>query len=113
MFMHKASKNECECICKNLWWRNSIEVFFIEDDELLETYKNIWNKFCNSVKTEFDCELICNKKSLKSKIRSYGHEATDFYDNEIRKVDSNCICLAVILVSCVLKKDEIYHRNCF
>ena len=32
---------------------------------------------------------ICNKKFLKTKIRSYGHEATYFHNNEIPKVGSS------------------------
>ena len=32
---------------------------------------------------------ICNKKFLKTIIRSYGHEATYFHNNEIAKVGSS------------------------
>ena len=32
---------------------------------------------------------IYNKRFLKTKIRSYGHEATDFHNNEISKVGSS------------------------
>ena len=74
---------------------------FIEDDELLETYNDILNKIGNSNKKELGCEPIYNKKFLKIKIRTYGHEATDF---EIPKVGSNHTCLAVILIDFVLKK---------
>ena len=44
--------------------------------------------------------LIANpstiKKNLKTKIRSYGNEATDFHDKELPDASSNCTCLAVI-----------------
>ena len=33
-----------------------MDVFFIGDDQLLETYNNIWNKVSNSIKKELDCE---------------------------------------------------------
>ena len=49
----------------------------------------------NYIKKELDCKPIYNKKFLKTKIRSYGDEATDFQDNEIPKKDS---CLAAILI---------------
>ena len=55
--------------------------FFKEDDELLETYNEIWNKVNNSIKEELNFEPIYNKKFLKNKTRSYGNEATDFLDN--------------------------------
>ena len=37
--------------------------FFIEDDELLKKYNNIWNKVSNSIKKELHCKPICNKKN--------------------------------------------------
>ena len=54
---------------------------FIKDDELLEKYNGVWNKVSNSIKE--DCESVFNKKFLKTKIRSYGDEATYFH---IRKI---------------------------
>ena len=38
-----------------------MDVFFIEDDELLGTYNNIWNKSSSSIKKELDCKPIYNK----------------------------------------------------
>ena len=52
--------------------------------------------------------LIMNpstKKIMKTKIKSYGDEAIDFHDKKISKVGSNYICLAVILIDFVFKKD--------
>ena len=60
-----------------------MDVFLIEDDELLERYNDIWNNVRNSIKNELDCEPIYNRKFLKNKIRSYGNEAKDFHDNEM------------------------------
>ena len=54
---------------------------FTQDDELLEKYNGVWNKVSNSIKE--DCESVFNKKFLKTKIRSYGDEATYFH---IRKI---------------------------
>ena len=87
--------------------------FSIKHDELLVKYNGIWNRFSNSINKELDCEPIYNKKFLKSKIRSYDHEATDFHDHEIPKVGSNCTCLAVILTDFVFKKDESYYPQVF
>ena len=53
------------------------------------------------------------KKFLKTKIRSYGQEATDFHDKEVPKVGSNYTCLTVILIDFVLKKDEYYYLQVF
>ena len=43
----------------------------------------IWNKVSNSMKAELESEPIYNKNFLKTKIKSYGDESTDFHDKEI------------------------------
>ena len=58
---------------------------------------------------EFDNKPIYNKEFLKTKIKSHGDEVTDFYDNEIHKVDFNLTCLAVISLDSSLKKYENYY----
>ena len=49
------------------------------------------------MKKEFDIEPACNKKNLKTKIKPYGDEATDFHDKEMPKMEPNHACLAVIV----------------
>ena len=82
---------------------------FIKDVELLETYNDIWNNVSYSIKKELDFEPIHNNEFLKTEIRSYGHEATDFHDNEIPKVDFT----SIILIDFVLKKGENYYPQVF
>ena len=79
--------------------------FLIEDDDLLKEYNTIWDKVSADIKKEFDSEPVYNKKFLKLKIKSNSDEATDFYDKEIAKVDSNHTCLAVISLDSALKND--------
>ena len=51
---------------------------------------------------------------MKTKIKSYGDEATYFYDKEIPKVDSNYICLAVIsLDSNIQKRWDLLSEGIF
>ena len=40
---------------------------------------------------------------LKIKIKSYGHEYTDFHNKEIPEAISDCTCLAVIMADPALK----------
>ena len=84
-------------------------VFLIEDDDLLEKYNSIRDKVSADIKKEFDSEPVYNKNFLKTKIKSYGDEVTDFYDKEIPKMNSNYTCLAVISLDSALKKDENYY----
>ena len=57
--------------------------FFMEDDDFLEKCNTIWNKFNANIKKEFDNESVYSKKFLKTKIKSYGVEATDFHNKGI------------------------------
>ena len=54
--------------------------FLIEDHDLLKISNDIWNKVSNSLKKEFDSAPIYIKKFLKTKIKCYGDESTDFHD---------------------------------
>ena len=67
--------------------------FLIEDDDLLEKYNTIWDKVSADIKEEFDSEPVYNENFLKTKIKSYDDEVTDFYDKEILKVIINLIAL--------------------
>ena len=44
-------------------------------------------------------------KLLKTKIRSYGDEATDFQSTQIPETSSNYICWSVTLMDSVLEKN--------
>ena len=59
---------------------------FIEDYELLEKYNGNWNNNSNNIiRKELDCKPIYNKKFLKTKIRFYGDEATEFCNKKYLK----------------------------
>ena len=73
--------------------------FLAEDEELLNISTS---KVNNSTKKELDSELIYNRKFLKTKIKYYCDEVTDFLDEEIPKVGCNYICLVVVLIDFVL-----------
>ena len=57
--------------------------------------------------------LSIHKRLLKTKIKPYGDEFTDFYDKEIPKVDSNNLCLAIISLDSALNKDRNYYPQVF
>ena len=61
----------------------------------------------------YDNEPVYNKEYLKTKINSHADEATNFYDKQIPKVDSNLACLAVISLDFVLKIHESYYPQVF
>ena len=48
--------------------------------DLLQKYNTIWDKVRADVKKELDSGHFYNRKCLKTKVKSYGDEVTDFYD---------------------------------
>ena len=90
-----------------------MDIFLIEDDDLCEKFNTIRDKVSSDIKKEFDSEPAYNQIFLKTKIKSYGDDVTDFYDKEIPKVNSNHTCLAVISLDSALKKMKTVIRKCF
>ena len=85
---------------------------FCEDDNL-EKYNTIWDKFSADIKKKIDSEPVYNKQFLKTKVKSHGDEVTGFYDKKFPKVDSNHTSLAVISLDFALKKDDNYYPQVF
>ena len=50
---------------------------------------------------------------MKTKIKSYGDEATGFHDKEVPKVGSNHTCLAIISLDSAFKKMKTIVCKCF
>ena len=87
--------------------------FLIEDDDLLDKYNTIWDNVSTDIKKEFDSELVCKKRFLKTKIKSHCDEFRDFYSKEIFILDSNHTCLAVTSLDSGLKKGDNYYLKVF
>ena len=51
--------------CKNVWCTNWMDVFLIEDDDLLEKYNAVWDEVSADIKKEFYSEPVYNKEFLK------------------------------------------------
>ena len=63
---------------------------------------------------EFDSELVYDEKYLKTKIKSYNKKInTNFHNNKIPKEDSKYICLSVILINSLYRKDKNLFSSVF
>ena len=87
--------------------------FLIGDDYLLGKYNNIWDNVSAEINKELDGEPVYNIKFLKTRIKSYGNEITDFHDKEVHQVYSSLTCLAVISLDSALNKNGNYHLQVF
>ena len=79
----------------------------------LEKHNTIWDKVSADNKNGFNNKPLCNKSFLKTKIKSNDDDVTDFHHKEIRLVDSNHTCLALISLDAALKKDDNYYLQVF
>ena len=87
--------------------------FLIKEEKLLEKYNEIWKKV-NIIKKEFNSNPVFNEKCIKTKLKHYnGKFNTNFHNNKIPKEGSQCICLSVILIDSVYKKDKNYYPQVF
>ena len=88
--------------------------FLIKDDELLEKHYEIWEKFKNNIKKEFDREPGYNEKHLKPKIKSYnGKINKNFPNNKTAREGSQFTCLSVILIDSVFRTGKKYYPQVF
>ena len=81
--------NECICWLKMVDYQENIILFAIKSALF-------------DIKQVFGSEPVYNKTILKTNIKSYNDEVTDFYDKEIPEVDSNHTCLEVISLDSAL-----------
>ena len=92
----------------------NIFLLLIKDDELLEKYKEIWQKVSNSIKNGFDSEPVYNEINLKPKIKSYKKKINpNFHSDKIPKEGSQCVCLSVLLNASVYGAGKHYYPQVF
>ena len=85
--------------------------FLIQVNNLLKKWNTIWDKVSADIKKEFDSKPEYIKFFLKTKLKSYIDDATDFLDKKITKADSNHTYLAVISLDFCLNKD-VFLKEC-
>ena len=86
----------------------------IKDNELLEKYNEVWEKVKNSLKREFGCKSVYNKKCLKARIKSYNEKInTNLHNNKLPKEDSQFICLSIILLDSVFRSGKNFYPSVF
>ena len=78
--------------------------FMIEDDDLLEKDNTSWNKVSADIKKSLIASLSLIVFFLKTKIKPHDYEVTDFYNQQIPKMNSNHTCLVIISLDSALKR---------
>ena len=69
--------------------------------------RRFWEIVSNYIRKEFDREPEYSKRYLKIKIKPYKMKTnTTFCNKKLPKESSDCVCLSVILINSVYRKDK-------
>ena len=80
----------------------------MKNDKFQEKYNEVWNEVNNAIKNDLTVNLFI--MNLQTKTKSYeGKISTNFHDNKIPKISFQGICLLVILIDSVFRKNV----NCY
>ena len=84
----------------------------MKNDKFQEKYNEVWNEVNNAIKNDLTVNLFI--MNLQTKTKSYeGKISTNFHDNKIAKIAFQRICLSVILIDSVFRKNENYYFQIF
>ena len=88
--------------------------FLIEDDEVREKYRQIWDVLKNNLKIKFHSLPGYDKKYLKAKVREYdGAIKTNFLGNDVPKENMHYTCIACITIDSVMRIDKKNHPQVY
>ena len=76
---------------------------------MLSKNERLSRKSVTVIKRNFIANPYIKKNFLKTKIRCFGDDATDFHIRKMHEAGSNHICFLVISIDSVPKKDENYY----
>ena len=86
-------------------------VFLLRDEILLEIYNETWRKVSNIIKKKFESKPLYNEEYLRKSHN--GKINTSFQTNKPPKEGSQYICLSVILIDSIYRKDKNYYPQVF
>ena len=87
--------------------------FLVKDEKLLEKYNEIWKNVSNIIPKIFDRNPVYNEKYIKTKIKSYNGKINTTFYNKTPKEGCEYICLTVIFVDLVYRKDKNYYPQVY
>ena len=93
-------------------------IFMVEEKQLLENYKKIWEKIEILMAIDFESKATYIDKYINTKVKTYKDRiTTNFYDKtrfkELPKEEVLYKCSSVIILDSVLYAYEKYHPQAF
>ena len=84
--------------------------FVIKDDDVLDKYSEIWNRFRDVLNTKFHSMSVYDEKYIKAKVREFnGVIKTNFLGDEILKENMHYTCIACIAIDSAMNMEKKYY----
>ena len=92
--------------------------FVIKNDDVLDKYKEIWDKIKGKLNVKLHSMLVYDEKYMKAKVREFnGVIKTNFLGDEIPKESMYYTCIACITIDSVMRMEkknypQVYLEEC-
>ena len=84
--------------------------FVIKNDDVLDKYKEIWDKIKGKLNVKLHSMLVYDEKYMKAKVREFnGVIKTNFLGDEVSKENEHHTCIACITIDSVMGMEK---KNC-
>ena len=98
-------------------WGENIS-FVIKDDDVLDKYKETWNKVKETLSIKFLSMPVYYEQYINAKVREFnGVIKTNFLGDEVPKVNKHYTCIACITIDSVMRMEkknypQVYLEEC-
>ena len=84
--------------------------FVVKDDDVLDTYHEIWNKIKETLNIKFHTMPVYDEKYIKAQVRDFNRVIkANFLGDEVPKENVHYTCVACITIDFVVKMEEKNH----
>ena len=81
--------------------------FVIKNDDVLDKYKEIWDKIKGKLNVKLHSMLVYDEKYMKAKVREFnGVIKTNFLGDEVPKENEHYTCIACITIDSVMRTEK-------
>ena len=88
--------------------------FFIKDDDVLDKYKEIWNRIKKTLNIKFHSIPVYDEKYIKAKVREFnGVIKTNFLGDEIPKEGVHYACITCITIDYVMRMKKMNYLQVY
>ena len=88
--------------------------FFNKDDDVLDKYKEIWNRIKKTLNIKFHSIPVYDEKYIKAQVREFnGVIKTNFLGDEIPKEGVHYACISCITIDSVMRMKKMNYPQVY